>query len=90
MAVMLSFVVSMVRVFLTHTDFLVSQTNSGARGDQGQAKFWLLALCQVRMGDIMYSKEIQMNMTGLCLQGILSLLILLIIENIYEALTLGQ
>lgn len=38
----------------------------------------------------MYSKATQMNMTGLCLQGILSLLILLIIENIYEALTLGQ
>lgn len=50
MAVMLSFVVSTVRVFLTHIAFLVSQTNSGARADQGQAKFWLLALCQVKNG----------------------------------------
>lgn len=42
MAVEFFFVVFMVRIFLTHSDFLVSQINSRARAGQGQPKFWLL------------------------------------------------
>ena len=62
---MLSFAVSMVRVFLTHTDFFgvpkPTQVPEGAR-DSSNSDYW--ALPQVRTGDMIYSEEIQASETS--------------------------
>ena len=85
---MLSFAVSMVRVFLTHTDFFgvpkPTQVPEGAR-DSSNSDYW--ALPQVRTGDMIYSEEIQASETS---PSSTSLLIILIIKTICGALTLGQ